>query len=111
MQKPLKELRDLPNMQMFASTDKDMPLPPLGTINGGGGDGVRFDGVTFAYRDEGEPVLDDISFDIPRGSCVALPELPQTFERLRDRCDLHSRRQSAIHRGHSRDHLQRHRQF
>jgi ABC-type multidrug transport system fused ATPase/permease subunit len=32
---------------------------------------VHFDGVTFAYRDD-EPVLDDVSFEVPAGEIVGL---------------------------------------
>lgn len=54
------EIRDRPGAR---------PLPPLGQ---GGPGGVVFEEVTFGYREDAEPVLDAISFEIPRGTSVAL---------------------------------------
>lgn len=49
------EIRDRPGARPFTGLERE----------------IEYDGVSFAYR-EGEPVLDGVSFTVPRGSVVAL---------------------------------------
>jgi ABC-type multidrug transport system fused ATPase/permease subunit len=49
--------------------ERDEPLPvPVGTL---GGSELRFEGVSFGYRD-GRRVIDDVTLTIPAGATVAL---------------------------------------
>jgi ATP-binding cassette subfamily B protein len=50
------------------------PAPPRGTATEGPdpADGIRFDGVSFAYPDAASPALSDVSLHIPRGGKLAL---------------------------------------
>ncbi len=58
----------------FALLDIDMSLPapenpvPLKQIK----DKIKFDHVTFSYNEDGNKILDDVSFEIPRGHVVAV---------------------------------------
>jgi ABC-type multidrug transport system fused ATPase/permease subunit len=50
------------------------PAPPEGTATVGPnpGDGIRFEGVSFAYPGAASPALSDVSLHIPRGGKLAL---------------------------------------
>ncbi|MCP5432739.1 MAG: ABC transporter ATP-binding protein [Alphaproteobacteria bacterium] len=56
---------------MLDTGDKEYPLPGHRALASLGG-GIRFENVTFRYRPEGKPVLDDVSFEIPEGVTTAL---------------------------------------
>jgi ABC-type multidrug transport system fused ATPase/permease subunit len=61
--------------RLFEITDlvSDTPDRPGAVVVGPVRKGVRFEGVSFSYPDTpGQPVLDDVSFEIPAGRTVAL---------------------------------------
>jgi ABC-type multidrug transport system fused ATPase/permease subunit len=43
-----------------------------GEVNAGPGTAMRFDGVTFRYRADAPPALDDVSFTVARGETLAI---------------------------------------
>lgn len=52
-------------------TDTSIPENPNPTVVSQFRDRIVFEHVSFSYEDDGPKVLDDISFEIPRGSAVA----------------------------------------
>ncbi len=81
----LQPMMDLPNVfvtarQAFVSIDRVdevIQFPAVARRTGNGAapetfDGVRLDGVGFAYAPDVAPSLTDVTFDIPRGRTVAV---------------------------------------
>jgi subfamily B ATP-binding cassette protein MsbA len=79
---PLKSLTQFPTQwaQAAASADRVfrvLDLPPVEVDRPGEGvarfeHGITFDRVSFRYEPEGELILDDVSFEVPKGQVVAL---------------------------------------
>jgi ATP-binding cassette subfamily B protein len=62
----------LSNLLAFLATPVRAGLPSGVTAITSPGDGIRFQGVSFAYPGAREPALADVSLAIPAGACVAL---------------------------------------